>query len=165
MSDLHHGSFSYSTGPTARDLLPTNIDNTEFSKGATKTFDALAAIFTNTLNHGYERSHEANDTKIITAKRARESALPHLSFAPIHALALGLTPFEEEPLKAFVFGNVSLENYIDIFWDTVDKRGETNPGELVVYEAEKSSEPKFLVSFRDQLFELRYIRCDGLVRE
>jgi hypothetical protein len=165
MADLHHGLFSYSTGPTARDLLPTSIEDTEFSKGATKKFKDLSVIFTEKLRHGHEMSYEAGSTGTITANKARDSALPRLSFASIHALALNLKPFEEEPLRALVFGNVSSENYIDMFWDTVNKYGEEKPRELVVYEAEQSSEPKFLVSFRDQLFELRYIRCDVLVRE
>jgi hypothetical protein len=165
MADLHHGSFSYSTGPTARDLLPTSIKDTDVAINAANKFADLVAIFTNTLRNGPEVFFEDGELGLISASKAREAALPRLSFAPIHALALDLEPFEEEPLKAIVFGNVSSYNYIDMFWDLVRKQGEEVQGTLVVYEAEQSSEPRFLVSFRDQLFELRYIRCDILVRE
>lgn len=166
MADLHHGSFSYSTSPTAQDLRPSIPEDAAKPINAAKKFGSLAAIFASTLRGGLEETHdEYGGQGPMSASKARESALPRLSFAPVHALALGLESFEEEPLKAIVFGNVSSDNYVDIFWDVVREQSEENPGEFVAYEVEYSSEPKFLVSFQDQLFELRYIRCDVLVRE
>ena len=174
MADLHHGSFSYSTGPTARDLQKASSlhdagvsSKSQFS--AADKFDNLSGIFRNSIKGSSEApvTNESNHggPGSISASKARDAALPCLSFAPIHALALGLEPFEEEPLKGIVFGNISSDNYIDMFWDVVQHQNEEIAGKLVVYDAEQSSEPRFLVCFQEQLFELRYIRCDVLVRE
>lgn len=162
MADLHHGSFSYSTSPTAQDLRPLSHHQktNPLSSEATQKFDELTAIIRNSAKGS------SGDIAIADeASKARDSALPCLSFSPIHALALELEPFEEEPLKCIVFGNISPENYVDMFWDIVQKQNEKSWGKLVVYEAEQSSEPKFVICFQNQLFEIRYIRCDILVRE
>ncbi|RDL40734.1 uncharacterized protein BP5553_00713 [Venustampulla echinocandica] len=155
MADLHHGTFSYSTGPTAADVLPRSQSENARSQlvedsAATQKLKALQAVFLSALK---------------TSLDAHSSALPILSFSPIHALALELEPFEEEPLKAIAFGNISPDNYIDLFWDITNEQNELSWGKFTVYEAEQSSEPRFLVCFKAQLFELRYIRCDVLVRE
>lgn len=155
MADLHHSTFSYSTGPTATDILPrshpesASAESVEDTTAAQK-FKALETVFLGALKNSLD---------------VHSSALPILSFSPIHALALELEPFEEEPLKAIVFGSISPDNYIDMFWDISNEQNERSWGSLAVYEAEQSSEPLFLVCFKGQLFELRYIRCDTLVRE
>lgn len=168
MADLHHGSFSYSTSPTAQDLIPFSHRQKKkpLSSNTTQKFNELTTIFRNSLTgSSSDIAGDVNEPGPISASKARDSALPCLSFSPIHALALELEPFEEEPLKCIVFGNISPENYIDMFWDIVQKQNEKNWGKLVVYEAEQSSEPKFVICFQNQLFEIRYIRCDVLVRE
>ncbi|CAG8983810.1 hypothetical protein HYALB_00006776 [Hymenoscyphus albidus] len=109
---------------------------------------------------------EDEDPGSTSTKKARKTALPCLSFSPVHALLLGLEPFEEEILKCIVFGNISSDSFIDIFWDIVEKENKTSWETLAVYEAEKSEAPSFLVCFQNQLFEIKYIGgCDTLVTE
>jgi uncharacterized protein (UPF0248 family) len=86
----------------------------------------------------------------------------------LDALALALPSFPDEPLEIVAFGNVSPDNYIDLFWEAVKAtpgNQSTAPSELAIYEVEGSLEPRILLNYQEQLFRLSYIRADDIVRE
>ncbi|CAG8959266.1 hypothetical protein HYFRA_00012624 [Hymenoscyphus fraxineus] len=170
MANLHHGSWSYSTSATAQDLLPPSRREKMESLSPDQKLEELSSIFQKILRGSLDSSSddisEDEDPGFMSTKKARKAALPCLSFSPVHALLLGLETFKEEILKCIVFGNISSDSFIEIFWDIVENENKRNWGTLAVYEAEKLEAPSFLVCFQNQLFEIKYIGgCDTLVTE
>jgi len=141
---------------------------------ASKIFNELSRLLG--LNgHELLKSLEKLDLKDAPSP-IRNLHLPHITILKLDALALGLPSFPDEPLEMVAFGNVSPDNYVDLFWEAVKAttaKGSTKkpalvgaaPSEVAVYEVEGLLEPRILLNYREQLFRLSYIRADDIVRE
>ncbi|KAF4627954.1 hypothetical protein G7Y89_g10196 [Cudoniella acicularis] len=127
-------------------------------------FDELHTIFREYLTTPAVSEDHPNDEEPIASK-VRDISSPCVTFWPTDALNLELDTFKEEALKGRVIGDLSSRNYVDVFWEVVKHQEEIDDEKIVVYEAETFSDPKFILSFKDQPFELTYTQCTSLVRE
>jgi len=140
---------------------------------AASKFDELSRI----LGQGQDNQivpesleHSAQDGESLENSQ-RNSYLPRIVLIKLDALALELPSFEGEPLECAAFGNVSPENYIDLFWESIRAASDENVpaterhSKLNVYEVLGSLEPRILLCYKNQLFHFSYVRYDDLVRE
>ena len=148
------------------------------SAAAASKFDELSRILGRGLddqNVSKSLRRSAQDEE-SSGNSQRNSYLPRIVLMKLDALALELPSFEEEPLECVAFGNVSPENYIDLFWESVRAANDDYPvtenvpakeghSKLDVYEVLGSMEPRILLCYKDQLFHFTYVRYDELVRE
>jgi hypothetical protein len=107
-----------------------------------------------------EPPEEVEDPQNISAQAARTDALPLVSLMASGSHVMQLTSTNED-LQCVAFGTISVERYIDIFWEKVVKV-QDGGGKFVVYQVETSS---FWFNFEGINFHLHYVSCENLVRK
>ena len=159
---------------TFKDYSPSENPPAALSSAAitVRKFNELSGILRRgQSNEIVPKTLEHSNELLNLEKPTRNCYLPRIVLIRSDALALELPSFADEPQDCVAFGNVSSENYIDLFWESVKAVNVENvsPNEahsqLEVYEVLPSLGPRILLSYKNQLFHLTYVRYDNVVRE
>jgi hypothetical protein len=102
--------------------------------------------------------------EVISARTARDHALPSITVLPTGTHALRLTA-TNEPLDCICFGTMSPKTYVAVFWELVVEVQRSGNYTLIIHEVDAGPVPRFLLSFESLLFEVRYYHCNALVRK
>jgi hypothetical protein len=101
---------------------------------------------------------EYPDQNTRNVRAARLASLPAVTVLPAGNHRLGLTA-TNEPLECVAFGTVSETRFIELFWEAIPQFGP----DIVVHEVQ-STIPRILFNIFSKEFDLKYIRCEVLIR-
>jgi hypothetical protein len=135
-----------------------NMPNEEWWISVDAAFQHLRTLLEKRPNEAFEEDDD--EPQSISAQAARADALPLVSLLPSGSHAMQLTATNED-LQCVAFGTISVERYVDIFWEAAIKV-QDDGGKFMVYQVETSS---FWFNFEGHNFHLHYVCCENLVRK
>lgn len=141
-----------------------HVPTEEWWRDANLSFQTLKKLLS--LNAAESKNVLDSQDKgyIPSARLARMGALPKLVCFATGNHALGLTA-RNETLECVVFGTISANLFIDVFWESIQKAQAESPCDsITVSSVLPGRHPVFTVRINDFPFDVNYGYCEQYVR-